>query len=104
MSTATATRTPSQELATVLLGVDVVEHIAQQRAAGARWADVLEDLAEKTGGRVRVTDRQLRTWLHDGGYASDGSRAPAIDEDPVDAEIRGVNEWVAEQRAMAAAR
>lgn len=75
MSTGTATRTPAQELATVLLGEDVVEHIAHKRADGARWVDVLEDLAEKTGGRVRVTDRQLRTWLNAGGYATDGSPA-----------------------------
>jgi hypothetical protein len=111
VNTSTLERTPLQDLADVLLGEDVVAYVAGRRVAGVKWADVVAELAEKTGGRVHVTDRQLRTWLYDGGYATDGTRAqpkapsaPAAPEDPVDAEIRGVTEWVAEQRAMAASR
>ena len=71
----TIERTPLQGLADVLLGEDVVAYVAARRVAGVKWADVVAELAEKTGGHVHVTDRQLRTWLHDGGYASDGSPA-----------------------------
>lgn len=70
-------RTPAQELATVLLGEDVVKFVAARRDAGMKWADVVDALEEKTGGRVHVTDRQLRTWLNDGGFATDGSPATA---------------------------
>lgn len=42
-----------------------MEYVAKKRADGARWVDVLEDLEEKTQGRVHVTDRALRTWLSD---------------------------------------
>lgn len=110
MNSPTLERTPLQDLADLLLGEDVVAYVAARRVAGMKWAAVVAELAERTGGRVHVTDRQLRTWLYDGGYATDGTPAPApappppVDEDPVDAEIRGVTEWVAEQRAMAASR
>lgn len=75
MNSSTIDRTPLQGLADILLGEDVVAYVAARRVAGVKWADVVDELAEKTNGHVHVTDRQLRTWLNDGGYATDGSRA-----------------------------
>lgn len=55
-------RTTTQELASVLLGEDVMERIRRQRKAGLTWDAIRDDLDEKTTGRVNVTLRTLHGW------------------------------------------
>lgn len=58
-----ATReTPSQRLATLVLGQPVNAWIAAQRAAGSSWRKIADDLSASTGGQVVVTHEAVRTW------------------------------------------
>ena len=61
MSTATA----RQELASVLLGEDVVTYVLKARQHGTHWQQIVADLSRKTDGRVRVTERSLQLWTRD---------------------------------------
>lgn len=78
-------------------------YVLRCRRLGVHWRQIVADLDARTGGRVQVTERSLQLWTRDLRDPKP-TPAPAPVEDPVDAEIRGVNEWLAEQRAMAAAR
>ncbi len=60
----TSPATATQRLATVLLGRDVREFIAEKRATGRSWRYVARDLYDATGGQVDVTYETLRQW-HD---------------------------------------
>lgn len=54
--------TPTQRLASLLLGRDVNEFIAERRAAGRPWRYVARDLYDATEGQVDVTYETLRQW------------------------------------------
>ena len=56
------TETPTQRLASVLLGTDVREFIAQKRNEGRTWRFIARDLYEATSGQVDVTYETLRQW------------------------------------------
>lgn len=56
-------RTPTQELATVLLDRDVMEFIHERRKAGETWFAIRDELDEKTNGRVDVTLVTLHSWI-----------------------------------------
>jgi hypothetical protein len=56
--------TPTQTLASVLLGRDLADYVIEKRRARPRWSWRLisEQLAEDTDGQVDVTGEALRTW------------------------------------------
>lgn len=58
-------RTATQELANVLLGEDVTDYVLRARQKGTHWHQIVDDLAAKTDGRVRVTERSLQLWTRD---------------------------------------
>lgn len=65
VSDVSTTATATQELATVLLGEDVVKYVLHARSKGTHWQQIVTDLSEKTEGRVRVTARSLQVWTRD---------------------------------------
>lgn len=58
----TPSETPSQRLATMLLGRPVQLWIADRRAAGASWRTIANDLNTATNGQVTVTHEAVRQW------------------------------------------
>ena len=58
-------QSPHQELATVLLGEDVLDWIAERRTAVPRWTWELlaDELAKVTDGKVSVSRETLRQWV-----------------------------------------
>lgn len=54
--------TPTQRLASLLLGSDVRAFIAEKRAAGRPWRFIARDLYEATDGQIDVTHETLRQW------------------------------------------
>lgn len=54
--------TPTQRLASVLLGSDVRGFIAEKRGAGRPWRFIARDLYEATDGQIDVTYETLRQW------------------------------------------
>lgn len=54
--------TPTQQLATLLLGQPVHHWIAMQRHQGWSWRKIADDLKAETGGRVDVTYETVRLW------------------------------------------
>ena len=61
----TPTRTPTQALASVQLGEDVFQWIAERRNGRPQWSWrlIAEELAERTG--VSVTGEAIRQWMAD---------------------------------------
>lgn len=57
--------TPTQKLATMLLGRDVREFIAERRDQRRAWRFIARDLYEATNGEIDVTYETLRQW-HEG--------------------------------------
>ncbi len=57
-----ATETPSQRLATLLLGMPVAEWIASQRELGRTWREVAQRLDHATKGQVVVSYESVRQW------------------------------------------
>lgn len=54
--------TPTQQLATMLLGRPVDEWIRERRAAGQPWRVIARDLYERTNGRIDVAHQTLVNW------------------------------------------
>jgi hypothetical protein len=54
--------TPTQQLASLLLGQPVHNWIAMQRASGSSWRKIADDLRTETGGKVNVTYESVRLW------------------------------------------
>jgi hypothetical protein len=54
--------TPTQRLATLLLGQPVREWIAEQRERGNSWRKIADDLNARTNGQVDVTHEAVRGW------------------------------------------
>lgn len=57
--------TPTAQLASALLGVDVVDWIAKRRDEGRSWRWVARDLADATDGRIDVTLQTLYSWTRE---------------------------------------
>lgn len=57
--------TPTQRLATVLLGVDVEDFVISRRRDKRPWRLIARDLHEATDGQVDVTDQTLQNWYGD---------------------------------------
>jgi hypothetical protein len=53
---------PTQRLATVLLGRPVREWIAEQRELGWSWRKIADDLYIATDGLVDVSYEAIRQW------------------------------------------
>ena len=64
------TETPTQRLATLILGRDLGSFVAERRAEGRAWRFVARDLYEATGGEIDVTYETLRSWYPDERVAS----------------------------------
>lgn len=60
-----ADRTPTQNLASALLGEDVFDWLTHRRTSKPRWSYALlaEELDAATGGQVRVTGEAIRQWM-----------------------------------------
>ena len=58
---------PTQQLATIALGTDVVAWVAARRDTPAKpsFQSIADDLQAATGGRVKVTDQTIRLWYLD---------------------------------------
>jgi hypothetical protein len=54
--------TPTQRLATLLLGQPVRDWIAEQRENGRSWRTIANDLKARTNGQVDVTHEAIRGW------------------------------------------
>lgn len=65
--------TPSQRLATVLLGTPLKDWVKERRRDGQSWRAISEELHEATEGQVAVSFETLRTWFPDG--ANGGTEA-----------------------------
>ena len=57
--------TPTQALASHLLGRPVRDWIAEQRELGWSWRKIAADLDTATGGQVVVTHEALRGWYEE---------------------------------------
>jgi hypothetical protein len=56
------TETPTQRLATILLGRSVHDWIVAQREQGASWRKIADDLKIATDGQIDVTHEAVRGW------------------------------------------
>lgn len=54
--------TPTQQLATLLLGEPVDEWIKARRDAGQPWRTIARDLYDRTNGRIDVAHQTLVNW------------------------------------------
>lgn len=57
--------TPTQRLASILLGSDVRAFISEKRSAGRAWRFIARDLYDATDGQIDVTYETLRQWFGD---------------------------------------
>ena len=57
--------TPTQELATLLLGEPVDAWVRARRVGGASWRDIAADLRDRTNGRINVTHQTLVNWTEE---------------------------------------
>ena len=57
------TDTPTQKLASIILGQDVREWITQRRDEGRSWRLISRDLYEATNRQVDVTHESIRSWV-----------------------------------------
>jgi len=57
--------TPTQHLASLKLGRDLGEYVAEKRAAGLPWYTISRHLAEDTDGIVDISREALRQWYGD---------------------------------------
>lgn len=64
-----ADQTPTQRLATALLGEDLEGFVAARRPHTS-WRLIARDLLEATDGQVDVTDQTLQNWYGDGERAT----------------------------------
>jgi len=55
--------TTKQELASLVLGRDVLDWMREREAAGASLRGIAFDLSDITGGKVRVSPETIRNWL-----------------------------------------
>lgn len=60
MNTAPQTQTPTQRLASHLLGFPVTDWIAARREAGRTWRVIARELHEQTG--IDITPETARLW------------------------------------------
>ena len=58
-------RTATQRLASLLLGADVAEWIAERREHpySPTWQQIADELDEATNGQVKVSRETVRLWL-----------------------------------------
>jgi hypothetical protein len=54
--------TPTERLATVLIGEPVAPWVAQQLAGGRSWRQIADDLRRLTGGQVDVPHQTVVYW------------------------------------------
>lgn len=57
--------TPTQRLASVLLGRPVQDWLSDRREAGRSWRLVARDLYEATNGQIDITHEAARKWAND---------------------------------------
>ena len=57
------TDTPTQKLASIILGQDVREWITQRRSDGRSWRVISRDLYVATNRQVDVTHESVRPWV-----------------------------------------
>ena len=57
------TDTPTQKLASIILGQDVREWIVRRRSDGRSWRLISRDLYEATNKQVDVTHESIRSWV-----------------------------------------
>jgi len=67
---ANPTPTPSQRLASLLLGQPVDKWLRAKRDTGRSWRLIARDLYEATNGQVDVTHEALRRWVDDSEKAA----------------------------------
>lgn len=60
--------TPTQRLASLILGQSVTDFIAARRATGTPWRLIERELRDATDGQIDVTHETLRQW-HEGAAA-----------------------------------
>lgn len=58
----TPASTPTQRLASLLLGRPVQHWIAEQREAGWSWRKIAHDLKVATNGQVDISHEAVRGW------------------------------------------
>ena len=57
--------TPTQHLASLKLGRDLGEYVAEKRNTNQSWQSIADDLTIDTDGVVNVTREALRLWYGD---------------------------------------
>lgn len=58
------TETPTQRLASILLGESVTTYIGKQRETGQSWRRIADSLRTATDGQIDVTYETLRSWAN----------------------------------------
>lgn len=56
------TSTPTQRLASLILGRPVQDWIHDRRRAGRSWRLIARDLYEATNGQIDITHQAARNW------------------------------------------
>lgn len=54
--------TPKGEFASHVLGRPIEEWLADRRAEGRTWRQIVEDLKSATGGKIRTSPETVRSW------------------------------------------
>lgn len=62
-------QTPTQRLASVLIGRDVREFVTERRRAGRPWRFIARDLYDATDGQIDVTHETIRHWYDEDAAA-----------------------------------
>ena len=65
-----ATGTPTQKLASMLLGQPVQQWLRDRYATGRSWRLVARDLYETTNGQIDITHEAARKWANEPEKAS----------------------------------
>ena len=74
MNSKTLRTTPKQELASVLLGEDVMTWMDRAHRDGSTWRDIAGELSYRTNGAVSVTEQTIHNWRK----TRAGARASAL--------------------------
>lgn len=80
--------TPTEQLASVLIGEPVVVWTRQRLAAGKSWRAIARDLSTMTKGRVNVPHQTIIGWCarHDARNATTEGTTPDDQPDPAGGE------------------
>ena len=57
--------TPTQRLASLILGQPILVWMAERRREGMSWRLISRDLYDRTNGQIDITHETLRIWAEE---------------------------------------